>query len=166
VTDTAPWDVTPETNVGDLPDTKPKRKRGRAKGEKVIRRRALIPTDMMQVQDMDPEEAGVYRRRRSVSDPEVKAQEDAFEVLILDVYDQWVNAGRPSWGPQMPIKIWPCDVNSENDVMFNLRKACTRHYKKLVTGDIKRHEDGGVEIPFCIIARPVRNGDSPPEETE
>lgn len=135
-------------------DTPAQAKRGRKPGVPA-KERAVIPAEHFKMVAVPAAERVTHKRRREDRTP----QQIEVDNAVAEVYDNWVEAGRPANWADMPITLWPVPKTYADDAEFLLRKAAALHGRKLVFGQRVEEDVDGiimVTLPYCVIARPER----------
>jgi hypothetical protein len=143
-------------------------KRGRKPGSQV-KERQEIPADQFKIESVGEESRGYVRRQRL----ERSKQQQAVDIQVMKVWQEWEAAGSPRKWTDMPVKRWVINRQFAEDAQFMLAKAVNLHGKKLVTGKLQEKPlpnlplgPNEVGIPFCVISRAVKTEGVPGSETE
>lgn len=139
-----------------------RRGRGRKPGQQP-KDRPEIPSDLLNFKQVDESERVQHKRRRE----ERTDQQQAFDQLVADAYDEWIEADMPTNWADMPITLWEGPITYEEHVEFYLRKAAGFYGRKIMFGHRTYTDPDGnivddrekalnVSLPFVVMARPSK----------
>lgn len=93
------------------------------------------------------ERAEFKRKREERSD-----QQKIVDGLVWDVYQDWLNADKPTKFVDIPLAVWPVRPQLEEDARHMLQKAAVLFQRTLRYGDCPT-KDGEVQLAFYVIDR-------------
>ena len=93
-------------------------------------------------------ERSEYKRKRV----ERSEQQKTVDGMVWDIYQDWLNAGRPRKFVDIPLAIWPVSPNLEEDARHMLQKAAVLFQRTLRYGDTPT-KNGKVHLAFYVIDR-------------
>lgn len=114
-----------------------------------------FPADEFQImRPQSVEERAEFKRKRS----ERSDQQKVVDGMVWNVYEDWVNAGRPRKFVDIPLAVWSVSPNLEEDARHMLGKAAALFQRTLRFGDCPvKTVDGKkrVYLAFYVLDRQV-----------
>lgn len=108
-----------------------------------------FPADAFQIKrPTTVEERANYKRKRI----ERSDQQKLVDGLVWDIYQDWLNAGKPRKFVDIPLAVWPVAPNLEEDARHMLQKAATLFQRTLRYGDCPT-VNGKIELAFYVVDR-------------
>lgn len=108
-----------------------------------------FPADAFQIKrPQTVAERSEYKRKRV----ERSDQQKLVDGLVWDIYQDWINAGRPRKFVDIPLAVWPVPLNLEEDARHMLQKAATLFQRTLRYGDCPTVA-GKIELAFYVVDR-------------
>lgn len=164
--------VTDEFTGEYVPPTEeaPKKKRGRAKGQPIVKRAPLSAEAFQNVRVVTEDEKGKLKKRRE----ERGEQQEAIDEIVRENYKQWRDdAGMTLNWADMPVIAWVVPRSDYENLIFMLNKALRLEGRKMVWGTLIGYNAEDSECPvneavsvlvsFCVIARPPKKARKPTE---
>lgn len=97
-------------------------------------------------------ERSEFKRKRV----ERSEQQKTVDGLVWDIYQDWINAGRPRKFVDIPLAVWQVSPNLEDDARHMLGKAAVLFQRTLRFGDCPTKQVGGkpkVFLSFYVVDR-------------
>lgn len=141
----------------------PKKKRGRAKGQPIVKRAPLSAEAFQNVRVVTEDEKGKLKKRRE----ERGEQQEAIDEIVRENYKQWRDdSGQTLNWADMPVIAWVVPRSDYENLIFMLNKALRLEGRKMVWGTLIGYNSAEEECPvneavnvlvsFCVIAKPPK----------